>query len=566
MRKRWLVPAMGALLLLATACGGGSTTTTTKPTNTVTTDFSSNIETLDPGQWVDVTSMYPMQEIYSTLVGYNKTNSTIVPDAATWTVDPTGMIYTFKIQPGVVFSNGDPMTATDVVDSLNRVTSCNASGAGPAPYGFAYAGIVGYDKWGASCDKNSQPPAGVTGLTGVVALNSTTVQITLSDPQAYFLNTLALMSAVILDHTTIGAGGTYDQTKPVGSGPYMLKSWNRGHQMILVKNPKWWGAQYGLGNPSIATIVFNEKVTTNLQLLNFQQGKIDFMGGPLDSATYLKIQSTPSLKALYHIVPENGIVYLSFNNTQAPFNTKDAVLLRQAINYAIDKAQLSKTITNGRGPIASQPLPPGIPGYNSSIQPYAYDTTQAQSLVNQWKTANNVTGPINLTLIYPSNSQDHTNTADFVQSALSKIGITVTLKGFSDVGSYWPYEDDPTKAWNLAWTDWFQDYPDAQDFEFNLLSTQAFNATNVGNWTDPQFQTLITTADNLPAAQEATRVADYQKAEQIAHDQAAWVYLYYYYNDALVQPWMSPAPTGNNVNLYLHPVQQPEWQFMTTSH
>lgn len=578
MRPRWFVPILGAVALLATACGSSPTAAPAKPTDTVTVDFSSNIETLDPGQWVDVNSAWPMQEIYSRLVTYSPYSQTIVPDAATWTVNKTavnghapGTIYTFTIRPGVVFSNGDPMTATDVIDSLNRVTSCNASGSGPAPYGFAYSAIEGYTQWGGSCNsKTNLPPSGVTGLSGLTAINSSTVQITLTAPQAFFLNTLALDSAVILDHKTIGAAPNYayNEKSPVGSGPYELSAWNGNQDMVLVPNPKWWGAKDGLGTPKIKKIVLKEDISTQTELEQFQKGQVDYFQGPIDSASYLKIQQTPSLKADYRIEPENGIVYLAFNHTSMPFggSSKDSNLLREAVNLAINKAQLSKDITNNRGKIASQLLPPGIPGYDPSIQPTTYDVSQAKALVKQWEQANGVKGPIAITLAFPSNTQDRINTADFIQTALDAVGFNVSLHGVSNEGQYWPFEDNPSNNWQLAWTDWFQDYPDAQDFLFNLLSKEADNATNVGNYTNAQFESLITTADNLPATAQATRVSDYQKAEQISMGDYAIVPLYYYWNDALIQPWLSPKPTGKNVFLYIHPTEEPLWQFISTSH
>jgi peptide/nickel transport system substrate-binding protein len=560
---------MGALLALTVSGGAVGLAATrhaslsTKPTNggTLTTAFTSNIETLDPGQWTDVTSMYPMQEIYSTLVGYDKNSSKIVPEAATWTVDPSGKVYTFTIRPGVVFSNGDPMTAEDVVASLNRVTSCNASGSGPAPYGFAYAGIEGYQQWAGECNKQNQPPAGVTGLSGLKILAPNKVQITLTSPQPYFLNTLALMSAAILDHNTIGKNGSYDELHAVGSGPYMLQSWNQGHEMVLVKNPKWWGPKYGLPAPRVDKLVFKENITASTQLLQFEKGQLDFLWGPLPSATYLQVLASRNLQALYHRVTENGIVYLAFNSKRGPFSTPDAYLLRQAVNYAIDKQQIVRNITNGRAQIASEPLPPGIPGY-AGLKPYPYNVAKAKQLIKEWAQKDHQKLPLTVTMIYLSNTPDHIALADLVQQDLKQIGITVKLVGKAEAGSYWPYEDNASNPWDIAWTDWFQDYPDAEDFEYNLLSKAAFNATNVGDFYNATFEKLIDEADNLPASQEAKRVQLYQQAEKIAHDQAAWAFLYYMWNDAVIQPWVGP----NDIYVYLHPVKTPQFEYMWTNH
>ncbi len=547
--QRWSIAAAGfAVAALALAgCGGGTTSTAPAKTPTVRFGDQLNITTLDPASWSDVTSMQPMQEIYDTLVEYAKDNSTIVPGLAyKWKVSPDGKTYTFYLRKGLKFSNGDPVTAQDVIYDLNRVTSASPVGAGPAPYGFAYSDIQGYTTWNAS---KQQATLGGTGMTGLSSPAPNVVQIALDTPQAYFLNELALMSAAIIDPAEAVKYGANYQLHAIGTGPYKVGNWNKGHQLVLVAS----SVNTFRPKPQIQKIVIDEAVTTTLQLLRFQQGEYDFMWGPLDSATYAKTISTPSLKKLYHSVPENGIVYLAFNTTKPPFNNVD---MRLAVNYALNKQLIVKDITNGRAQIASQPLPPLIPGYNSSIQPFPYDPNQAKALL---KSAGYNGAPI--TFIYLADNSDHIRMADMIQQQLEAVGMKVTLKPFNS-GSYWSYEDAPSNPFNIAWTDWFQDYPDGQDFLENLLGKEAFNATNVGEWTDPTFQKLIDTADALPASQDATRYADFQQAETIAHNKAAWGYLYYYWNDALVQPWIHPS----DLNLYLHPVKTPAFEYMTTSH
>ena len=544
------IAGVAVLALTAAGCGSAPTSNATKPLpkQVIHFSFSSNIETLDPTEWTDTTSMTPMQEIYDTLVEYDPYTSAIVPGIATYTVSPDGKTYTFTLRKGVKFSNGDPVTAQDVIYSLNRLTRGDANSSGAAPYGFAYSDISGYTKW---FNNGNPPPAGMTGLSGVTSPSPGVVRIQLETPEAYFLNVMALMSAVIVDQKVVEQYGQNYQMHAVGTGPYKLASWNQGHQMVLVPNTTSW--RYRKGEPK--QIVMDENVNPDLALLRYEQGEYAFLLGPLPSEVYAKIISSAKLKAQYHNVTENGVVYFAFNETKPPFNNVD---MRQAVNYAIDKPLLIKDITNDRAQLMSQPLPPGIPGYNPSItDPYPYNPTKAKALL---KAAGYSGQPI--TLIYPSNTQDHIRTAEIVQTELKAVGLNVTIQGTSQVGNYWPLEDNDKGNWNIAWTDWFQDYPDAQDFLFNLLSNQACGATNVGCFDNAQFEKLVDTADALPASQQATRVQDYQQAEQIAVQQAPWVLLYDEWNDDLVQPWLTPAPTGKNLMVYLHPILQPEYQLM----
>ncbi len=171
-----------------------------------------------------------------------------------------------------------------------------------------------------------------------------------------------------------------------------------------------------------------------------------------------------------------------------------------------------------------------------------------------------------LTMVYPSNTTDNVRLAQMIQQEMSAIGLKVEITGYSQLGNYWTLVDTPSANWNICWDDWWMDYPDAQNIFLNLLSTQAFNGNNSGNWTDPQFQKLIDAGATMPPSQSALRTADYRKAEQIAVNDASWVFLYYLWQDALVQPWIHPQGTQNDLMLYLHPVIEPQFNLMTTTH
>ena len=549
--KQWSMAVAGVAALALTAVGLGSATVSASSAQVVHFSFSSNIQTLDPTQWSNMAAMYPMQEIYDTLVEYNRDTTALQAGLAShWAISSDGKTYTFYLKPGIKFSNGDPVTAQDVIYSLNRVTMGNASASGAAPYGFAYSDIVGYNAW---FNKGNAPPAGMTGMSGVTSPSPDVVQIHLATPQAFFLNELALMSAVVLDPKVVQKYGANYELHAIGTGPYKLARWNQGHQMVLVPNTTSW--RYIKGEPEV---IMDENVSPDLAMLRYQRGAYDFVWGPLPSEIYAKILASPKLKQQYHNVPENGVVYLAFNTTKPPFNN---VYMRQAVNYAINKQILLKDITNNRAVLMTQPLPPGIAGYNSTItNPYPYSPTLAKQLL---KKGGYKGQPI--TFIYLSSNTDYTRTAEMIQTDLQAIGMNVSISGTSEIGNYAGMKHNVAGNWNIAWTDWFQDYPDAQDFLYNLLSKEAFGATNVGDWTNPTFEKLVTTADALPASQQAQRIADYKQAEQIAVKQAAWAFLYTEWNDALIQPWVKPQGTHNDLMIYLHPVKTPQFEYMIVS-
>jgi len=309
--KRWFLPIVGAVLLLATACGStspSSTSTATHP-NTVTVDMTSNVASIDPSQFCCALQEDVEQETFATLTTYKPGTETVEPYLATYTSNANDTKFTFTIRKGAVFADGTPITANDVVASLNRFTSCQPTGV-PAVYGSYFNVIQGYAQW-TKCSKTGLPPAGVKGLSGLHVLSTDKLEIDLSSPTPYFLEMLTLPAASVLPASTFGPAPDYNlSTKyPEASGPYEFKSFSPNTQIVLVKNPKWWGAKYGLGNATIKQLTFLENVSSQLALERFQKGTNDFFvtPNPVDANSYLTIKSTPSLKKLYHSIFGNSL-------------------------------------------------------------------------------------------------------------------------------------------------------------------------------------------------------------------------------------------------------------------
>ncbi len=520
-----------------------------KASGTLTIDFADDFPTLDPVRWQDAQSAIPMQAIYDTLVTYGLNSTKIVPDAArSWTVSTNGLTYTFHLLPGLKFSNGDSLTAQDVVYSLNRVTAGNAAGPqGAAPYGSAYSDIVGYNAW---FNGGKAPPKGMTGMSGLSAPNASTVVIHLVTPQAFFLNELALESGVILDPTVVQKYGVVNyQLHAVGSGPYELVYWHQGKQMVLAPNPN-----YNRPNAAkIAKVVFNVNIPYSTQFLYFKQGKDDMIWLP-DQGTYLSALSTPGMMKDFYKQATNEIWYYAFNVTKPPFNNQK---VRLAVNYAIDRTPDLRLI-NGLGSVMTQPLPPEMPGYEPKLKGYPYNLAQAKKLLAQAGYPHGFT----ITLIYTTARPFVQSVTENIQAQLAKIGIKAVLKNIAQSGTYFSYSADAKNPYNMAWSDWYQDYPDPEDFMFDLLDGQNVGGTNVGGFNDPAFNKLVEKADALPATQQAERLKLYDQAQAIELAQAPWVPMFYPIQDSFVQPWVYP----HNVNVFVHPVRSPIIQDMYIKH
>jgi ABC-type transport system substrate-binding protein len=494
------------------------------PAGVFTEDFTSDFPTLDPVHWSDSQSAIPMEAIYQTLVTYGANGSTIVPDAATWSVSPTGLTYTFNLRKAQAFANGDPLTAQDVVYSLNRVTSWNASGFAPAPFGSAYSDIVGYTAW---FNGGRPPAAGVEGLSGVTAPNESTVVIHLVRPQAYFLNELALPSAAILDPSVVNSYGavTYQQ-HAVGSGPYGLVSWRQGSDMVLEPNPYYSGPN----PPKLAQVIFVVGIPYAAQLAQFEAGQVDAIWQP-DEATYLTALHTAALKKDLETQPGDTIWYFALNTSKAPFNKQD---VRLAVNYAINRTSVLRLL-DGTGSVMTQPLPPANRGYEKGLQPYKYDPALAKELLAKAGYPHGFT----VTLVNTDGALPESLSYN-IQAQLAKVGITVTLQFFDQAALYLSYIENPKNPFGMAFDGWTELYPDPQAVLFNTLDGQNVGGLNIAAWRNTAFDALVQKADTLPSSQEAERLKLYDQAQAVEIQQAPWVPMYYQAQTALVQPWVAP--------------------------
>ncbi|HYL44280.1 MAG TPA: ABC transporter substrate-binding protein, partial [Ktedonobacteraceae bacterium] len=232
-------------LLLLTSCGGSansaaSTTTANVPPRLAARQVLTfpnvglaDSAPLDPATVTDSNTDLILSMVYSGLVKLDS-NLFVVPDQATWRVSSDNKVYTFYLKSGIAFADGTPVTAQTYVYSLTRallpaVQSTNAS--------FYEQNILGANDVARGKTKT---------LAGVKALNSSTLQITLTQPTPYFLQLLANPVFSPVNKQLIDQYGQNEWTDHVvgngiGTGPFMIQSWQHSVKMVLVPNPHYYG-------------------------------------------------------------------------------------------------------------------------------------------------------------------------------------------------------------------------------------------------------------------------------------------------------------------------------------
>ena len=406
--------------------------------------YKDDISTLDPAIGYDWQNWSMIKSLFDGLMDYKPGTTELMPDLAeSYTVSDDGLTYTFKLRQGVKFHNGRTMTAADVVYSLDRTIDPKTQSPGQ---GF-FAAIKGFDERAAGKSDS---------LAGVTAPDDSTVVIELSRPDATFLQVMAINFAFVVPKEDVARYGQDFGRNPVGTGAYRMTEWTLGQRVVFERNKDY----FRQGVPYLDEIVFEVGQEPTVALLRLQRGEADVLGDPIPSAQFLDVINDPANKEL--IVKGNLLHtgYLTMNVNTPPFDKKE---VRQAVNMAINKDRILR-IVNNRGVAANQPLPPAMPGYDTSYAGYPYDPVKAKELVAGAGYGNGVK-----TELYAMNTDPNPRIAQAIQQDLAAIGIQADVKSLAQSVVIAAGGDGTAPMIWSGGMAWIADFPDPSNFYGPIL-------------------------------------------------------------------------------------------------
>lgn len=520
------VPVVVALFLsmlsaILVGCGGGASSSTTSSTiatkqvlnfpNVGTTD----VAVLDPALGPDSNSGLAVNMIYSGLVKTDK-NLNVLPDQATWQISGNNKVYTFTINPNVTFSDGTAVTAQDYVYTWTRALLPSV-GSGISPF-FEQA-IVG------ASDVNSGK---TKTLAGVKALDTHTLQVTLSQPTPYFLEELTNSLFFPLNQKIIERYGQKNWIQHItdngiGTGPFIVKEWDHNVKMVFVPNPHYYGNKTRLTE---VNMLFVNDASTAFK--TYRAGQYDFIWNILPND-----QQTAKGMPGFIRTPLLQTDILFFDNTQPPFNN---AAVRQAFAYATDKVTLVHAIFKDSVTPAPTIIPPGMPGYQPNYNGIPFDHTKARSLLES--VYPDVTKIPPITFSYPSSQVTSGEAAVLQQMWQDALGIQVHLRSVELTA----YNDETQRHLvQFGFTQWSADFPDPYDWLTLNLTSTADN--NNGRWNNANFDQLVKQADTLSGD---ARITTYNQAEQIAISDVGWLPLDHEALSAIIPSWLHGATLNGN--------------------
>lgn len=359
-----------------------------------------DIISLDPAEAFEFSGVEVGANVYDKLIGVDLTkgNALVGELAASWTVSPDNLTYTFKLRPGLKFHSGNALTAADVVYSFQRAVTLNKSpGFILAQFGFTKDNI----------------------LEKVKASDDNTVVVTVSKPFAptFFLNCLTSGVASIVDSKLVKAnekdgdfGNAWLKLNSAGSGAYKVRAYRPNEQYALEANETWYK-----GAPKNKRVIVRHVAEPASQRLLLEKGDIDI-------ARNLSKDQLAAVKDKADIQIVQGdkgyILYLGLN-TKNPHFAKPEV--REALKWLVDYASIERNIVEGTYKHHESFLPKGFLGAIDD-KPYKFDPAKAKELLAKAGYPNGFTVTMDVRSVNPI-----TDIAQAIQSSWAQAGIKLEL-------------------------------------------------------------------------------------------------------------------------------------------
>ncbi len=495
---------------------------------TANLDFSDDPDTLDPALAADGYSLTIQHVLFVTLLTNKPGSTQLVPWAATAmpTVSNGGKTYTVHIHAGIRFTDGEPTDANAFKYSLERVLAP----ATKSPYTSILIGLVGASDFVAGKAKS---------VAGIKVLDPLTLQFNLTQPDNTFLYNLTYTALAAVPQKVVQKEGTHFGHEPVGNAQYILQNWTPGVQMVLVKNPHYFDAATA---GHLDKLILHTSVPSNIAVLQVEKGLADISAGDVNGgdgiplSLFLGIKNDPRWKAyLYHrTLPETWFFVLAMRDKPLQ-NLK----VREAIAYAINRQKIVQLL-NGRGVLASQIMPPDLPGYDPTIPQQVYDPAKARKLLAEAGFPHGFHTSI-MMFSTPPGPQE----AASIQYDLAQVGIQASLNIVS-LAQYSTTASTPGGA-PMQINDWLAIEPSLfMNWTWNSNEIQAGN--NMAEFSDARVDALLNKAETLPIAQA---VPLWKQAQRLALAQYGYVPLYYGVEYDFVNPRIGGFQIDPNF-LYLY--------------
>ena len=482
------------------------------------------IATLDPAFAKNRSIMWPIHQLYNTLVETDKNLHFVPCLAKTWEVSADRKTWLFHLRTDVFFQDnvafpggrGRRMTAADIVYSFSRIIDPATASSGA----WIFNNRV----------EPSQP---------FQAIDDSTFQLKLISPFNPILGLLSMEYCSVVPKEVVSHYGKDFRSHPCGTGPFCFRSWEEGQSLILLKNEHYFEKD-STGRPlpyldAVKITLFDEKAT---EFLLFRQAQLDFLN-EIDPSFKDEVLSKKGVlkeewkdKIVFAASPQLNTEYLGILVDTTNDLVKNSPLrwrkVRQAINYGFDRHKMMLYLKNSLGiPAESGFVPAGLPSFDSSlVKGYHYDPVLARRLLAE---AGYPEGkgmpPIKLLTI-----ANYADFSSFIAKELEELGFKIQV----EVVQKSLLLEQTARSQALFFRgSWIADYPDAENY-LSVFYSKNPAPPNYTRYKDPAFDRLYEQA--LLETRDSVRYRLYQQMDQMVIDAAPIIPLWYDQSVHLLNP------------------------------
>ncbi len=579
---------MALMLIIATmGLAGTSCTKKAQVGNMLRQAIKDDVKTLDPANAYDSVSWTVLPNIYDTLLQYKYLGKQLELEPLLADGMPIfskdGLTVTIKIKKGILFQDdaafkatqgkGRELKASDFIFAFKRlaIPAIQSQGA------WIFDGkVVGFSEFGKKLQglKGEEfKKAFAEAIPGITAKDDYTIELKLTGPYPTLNYILAMYFTSPVPVEAIEAYADQDgnlRDHPIGTGPFILKSWETNQKVVLVKNPNYKGtypsttdseelkakgflADAGKPLPFVDQLEFHIIKEDQPRLLNFQKSELDLFELTKDSFR-ASMETGAKVKddlAKLGVVPEyeNALImyYVGFNMKDKTLQNK---YLRQALSAAIDREKYIETFQKFVGTKQTQVCPPGVADRadGNNIK-YDFDLTQAKELLAKAGFPEGKGLPV-LNFDFRGADTLSRQMGEFFVQQFGAIGVKVNV-----VLNTFPAYLEKAKQGNLQifYGGWNMDYPDVENGYQLLYGPNKAPGPNDTNWENPQYDALYKKMSAL-AANVKGRKDVVTQMEGIIQEEVPWAYLFYKKVYWLRQSWVKnfrPSETIQNKYQYI---------------
>lgn len=576
-KKNMLIPGLLSLLclvsLLVTACGEQAAARTPVSTNAkaplnkqvyvdpIRFGGLKELSTFDPALATDSASITAIDMVFTGLVALNDNLTVQDQLAASHSISPDGLTYTFILRQGARFSDGTPLTSADVAYSLDRALD-------PALKSRAAPTYLGLIK-----DADKRLKGQITTLRGdsLLTPDPQTIKIVISHKAAYFLEQLTYPCAYIVEKSMVERYGNAGFTQHLidgsgGSGPFIVSRYAPGADIEFLPNKLYYGP-----HPQLRKVVFPFSPSIDAEYGAYKTNQLD--AAQVTAGDIATARSLPGRQ--YQTIPQLVITYVAFNYLVKPF---DNIHVRQAFALALNKDTLAYDVAKGIMIPTNHIVPQGMPGYYPGltnpvgVKNTSGDQEEARQLLQQGLQEEGMTSmpPVTFFVATNGNSTNRDQVAA-MQTMWKAIGIDVTVTdlNFLVLNSKVNASLNNPKGLAMWRLNWVGDYADPQDWltlqfgEHSLNNQSNYGQNGSQDAVQQQaVQQMMEQADTNMV--QSSRMSQYNQAEQQLINDVAWLPIDQALLPYVVKPcvmgrvynaaWLTPPDDWANVYISTNPL------------